>query len=698
MPNGINNSSFGNLGKIISDKNLGKITGNVGKNLDKLGEDAAKNVGKNIDKVTGDVTKSIDKLNGLGKNLGNLNNLGKNLNLGALGKNFGGLNSGVLLNGILSNMKGGLGAGKFNVASALSAISSFGKGSSQGSYATFNYKYSVKTFQLLIEGRKEPINILNDAIKQVIITKDFDKCIHPILEIITLLPPKLHQLIKDNKQKAKIHLDIKKDSYTMSGHLRRSEDFINNSFSLIMDDESDFKEKKEYEQVNKANGGDGKEDKFVFNTSDYTEEFTLSLWNTDHIDAMRKVVNDIYKNCTISTAITNLYSKATGIKKILISPLDNTKKYSEIRIKPMNLMNIPDYLDKVYGTYYTGSSVFLDFNRLYFLSKNGVCDAKEKGEYTRTIFTVVKPNDSRKNSVGTTKDKKNKFYFINLNADAIDFTSPGNTKDVLSGNNFDFIDPKNNETTMVEGVGEQNGSGNHQIIEDNYNNEYNKSTKLSDVVESSKVATITIMDYDDDAMTPNKEFVINFQDPEFQNKNGFYRLTDSQIVLNKSDASLSMTGIHHLVFKAPIGSGDNTKAKSNKAKATTLTTMAKSVTKSEANKSITDSIKGVSQSINNIKDIKGNINKSIGSFKPSIPLPKIKNLGIPTVNVTGVASSFITKNAKFNYDSLGNLKGIKLPSYKKITKLDNKLVKEMKLKAQQALLPSKTPQPKVQKL
>ena len=611
---------------------------------------------------------------------------------GILGKNFGGLNSGALLGGILANMKGGLGAGKFNIASALAAVA--GLSNAQSSYGTYNYKYTVKTFQLLIEGRKEPINILNDAIKQVIITKDFDKCIHPILEIVTLLPPKLHQLIKDNKKTAKIHLDIKKDRYTMSGSLRRSEDFINNSFSLIMDDESDFKEKKEYEQTNKANGGDGKEDKFIFNTSDYTEEFTLSLWNTDHIDAMRKVVNDIYKNCSISTAITNIYSKATGIKKILISPLDNTKKYSEVRIKPMNLMNVPEYLDKVYGTYYTGSSVFLDFNRLYFLSKNGVCDAKEKGEYTRTIFTVYDPRDSRKNSVGTTKDTKNKFYFINLNSDAIDFTSPTNTNDVVSGNNFDFIDPKNNETTMVEGVGEQNGSGNHQIVEDNYNNEYNKSTKLSDVVEASKKATVTIMDYDDDAMTPNKEFVINFQDPAFQDKNGFYRLTDSQIVLNKADASLSMTGIHHLVFKAPIGSGDS----ATTGTATTMSTMDKGVTNSEANKTTTDSAKGASSSANNSKDNKTNTNTSTEAFKPAGPQPKVKNLGTPTVNVTGVATSSVTKNTKFNYDSLGNLKGVKIPSYNVITEADDKLVKEMKLKAQQALLPSKTPQPKVQKI
>ena len=619
-------------------------------------------------------------------------------NLGGIlsGKNFGGLNSGAVLGGILANMKGGLSAGKFNVASALAAVA--GLNNAQSSYGTYNYKYSVKTFQLLIEGRKEPINIINDAIKQVIITKDFDKCIHPILEIVTLLPPKLHQLIKDNKKTAKIHLDIKKDRYTMSGTLRRSEDFINNSFSLIMDDESDFKEKKEYEQVNKANGGDGKEDKFVFNTSDYTEEFTLSLWNTEHIDAMRKVVNDIYKNCTISTAITNLYSKATGIKKILISPLDNTKKYSEVRIKPMNLMNIPEYLDKVYGTYYTGSSVFLDFNRLYFLSKNGVCDAKEKGEYTRTIFTVVDPRDSRKNCVGTTKDTKNKFYFIDLNQDAIDFTSPANTNDVVSGNNFDFIDPKNNETTMVEGVGEQNGSGNHQIVEDNYNNEYNKSTKLSDVVEASKVATITIMDYDDGAMTPNKEFVINFQDPDFQDKNGFYRLTDSQIVLSKSDASLSMTGIHHLVFKAPMGSGDVANGTGNKAAATTMNTMDKTVTNSEANKSATDSLKGAASSANANNDTITNANTSSEAFKPTAPQPRVKNLGTPTVNVTGVNTSSLTKNTNFNYDSLGNLKGVNIPSYNIITEADDNLVKEMKLKAQQAMLPSKTPQPKVQKV
>lgn len=602
----------------------------------------------------------------------------------------GGLSAGKI-GGILAGLKGGLAGGKFNIGSLTGMLSAIKSGQT-AKFQSYSYKYQVATYQILLEGRKEPINLLKEAIQKVLIERDYDKSIHPILIIVTTLPPKLHKLIKDNKGKVKIRLNIQKGAYDKgSGERMRSKPFIDDKFSLIMNDESDFKDEETYEAANKGAGGDGRNDKYIFNAQDYTTEYVLSLWNQDHIDAMRKPVNAIYKDCTVSNAIQNIYSKATGIKKILISPMDNTNKYSEIRVKPMNLMNVPGYIDKVYGTYYTGSEVFLDFRCLYFLSKNGVCDAKEKGEYTRTIFRIPKSDKSKKDSVGTTIDTTNKFYYINLRGEDIDFQAPGNTNDATEGNNFNIIDPKNNETMNVEGVGEQSSNGNSRIVEDNYSNEYNKSTLMSDVVEKSKECYITVTDYDDDAMTPNKEFIVMFDNEKLKDKNGFYRLKKSQVILNKSSANLEITGKHVLAFKAAAAQGEG----EDKTSVTNTETMSKESKMSDANKAAV----GASTATPTANSA-ASTNASSESFKPTAPQPKVKGLDKSTVDVTGGKDTIadIPKNNNYKYDSLGNLKGIDVPSYNKVLPSDDIQVTKAKIAAQQKMLPCKGPQPKLQKI
>lgn len=584
-----------------------------------------------------------------------------------------GINTGNLLTGILGNMKGvgGLGGkANFNVASLTSMLASItGQGQTQ-KFQNYFYRYRVQTFQLLLEGEAEPINILSTAVNKIIITRMYDEAIHPIMEIFTMLPPRLHQIMKDNKQTAKIHFRIKKVQYSRTtGEQVADQDYINSTFSIIIDDETDFKNEDEYKKSNKLqSGGDGK---YVFNAADYSTEYCISLWDKTKLDAMCKVVNTNIENATVSTAIKKIYGES-GIDKILISPLDNGKTYSEIRIKPMNLMNVPAYIEKIYGTYYAGTTIFLDYRCLYFLSKAGVCNAKEQGEYTRTIIKVPKPGNEKKNSKGITKDTTNRFYYLYVDGESIDFAAPSNTNDVIEGNNFEIVDPSNNETVGVEGAGNQSGKGNARVVEDNYSNEYNKSTMISDVIEKSNVATVTCTDYDEEAFTPNKEFVIIFDDKKLSNRNGFYRLTESTVILSKSNSNLDITGKHVLAFKSAISVGDS--EKDEKPTATNKKTMD---TKSTNNKQT---------------DID---NASGQKFTPSGPKPKIPAVDNNQVNVTGqVTAQEAKKDPNYSYDELGNLKGYDVPEYNKINESDSLTVKNAKIAAQQKMLPCAGPKPK----
>ena len=571
------------------------------------------------------------------------------------------LNAGSVMSKITSGLTSNKLAGKtsFNT-SNLDTITNTLSGKSKVQLKNYTYQYQVKKLQLIIPDEEEPFTILKEAINQIVITREYDKAIHPVLEIITLLPPPIHSKMVKHKNDCIIRLKIKKAKYNKNGEFISSKDWINDSFQIIIDDDSDWNDETMY---TKMNGGSNKPGHGKFNIKDYTDEYTLSLWKQSDIEAMRSVVNAIKADATISTVIADIYGKS-GIKKILISPLDNDKSYSEIRIPPMNLMNLPDYLQKIYGTYYSGTTVFLDFRCLYFLSRNGVCDAKEDDEYTRTVFKVPKVNNAKTKSPGTSEDKENRIYYMNVDNASITFVSPSASTDAISGNNVAVIDSNKNETLDIKGAGTQRGTGNSKVTSDNYSNEFNKASMLSKIVEESSQAIIELTDYDEEALTPNKEFIIAFDDSKMKNRNGFYRVTESQVILSKGKSDLQIFGKHIFAFKANIGySGQEEKeVTATQVKTTNVT--------SEASKE-------------NEKE------------KTEVKTPQGKLDTMQTTTQTNNSENKVANNPNYTYDSLGNVQGVDIPEYNKITENDDVTVVNAKRKAQKNSLPCSGPQAKL---
>jgi hypothetical protein len=159
-------------------------------------------------------------------------------------------------------------------------------------------------------------------------------------------------------------------------------------------------------------------------------------------------------------------------------------------------------------------------------------------------------------------------------------------------------------------------------------------------------------------------------------KNGFYRITESSVILNKSKAGLDITGKHKLVFKSAISAGNDD---TNNGKASEVKTMSE------------ESKKDTSKTADNASGT---------TFTPEGPTPKMTpNNSVNTVDVSGVTATAnatnVSKNPNYEYDSLGNLKGVDVPEYNRITEEDDLSVRKAKIEAQQKSLPSPAPQPKV---
>lgn len=422
------------------------------------------------------------------------------------------------------------------------------------------YRYRVDAWQVLIPGQ-EPIDMVPSAIQNIFLTQLYDEAIHPILEIKTLLPPRLHEAIVNHKNDVNIRfrlvaVDINNQN---SGY----HDIINDTFIVLIDDEAPFQESKLYDKTNEAQGGKGSgtssgikaEDKHWYNVSDYTESYEISLWRERDLIAMRKTVNEIYNDCTLSSALGHILGNA-GIDKMLISPLNNDKQYPQVIIPPMNLMNVFEYLQQTYGTYYFGTMSFYDYRCLYILNKSGACDCYEQGEYRKTIITAIDNSNSSSKATGTFESPDEQEYVMYVDPENISVQTPSTTQDLIAGNNVTIVDSGNNETTEVSGAGKQRGMGNSTIVSDKFGNDFNKSVMLSEINERNLHLSCYLLDHDLFAMTPNKEFVVYFTDKEKGKYNGYYRLTSAVAAFTKAGGMFNCAGQYDFAFKSGLGSDE----------------------------------------------------------------------------------------------------------------------------------------------
>ena len=554
----------------------------------------------------------------------------------------------------------------------------------------FKYKYKIVSYQIMLPNM-EPIDLIPEAINRIIITRLYDQCIHPIMEIHTLMPPRVHELIIKNKHEVKVRLRLQAVRYDIANNPVGKIDYINDIFSLYTDDTTPFKFESEYGTVNKLNGGGGtfESDKTIFNPSDYTVDYIISLWKEVDINAMRKVINQKYNNITLSDVLADIYTNS-GITKMLISPMDNTQSYDELIVPPLSLMNIPKYLETTFGTYYSGTMSFLDYRCLYILSKNGVCDAYEEEEYRRNVVVVKKFSESEEKRVGTTEDIDNKMYYMYIKNENISMISPATTQDAIGGNNVFIVDPTKNETTVIEGAGKQRGSGNQRIITDNYSNQFNKSVKLSEINETNGQIEITAMDYLEDAFTPNKEFIIIGEDKGRAEFSGFYRIIESISSFSKNGSTLDITGYHKFVFKKEVSEAELDQIlsivnpplniKSESINFGSLGSVRTFIETSSALSSI---------NVNNGVETESTNNNTI--INPPIP----KNYDSTNTTISRIEKKDeVKRNPKYKYDKLGNLLDYDVDFPIMITEFDNPTTINYKKKKQALLLPCDPPRPR----
>ena len=391
------------------------------------------------------------------------------------------------------------------------------------------YKYKMSKAEILLPD-KDPIEIAGASITNLGIEKDFDNDHFPILYMSVKLNPEVYYSIIENKTTVKFRLRFEKYIYDKVKDAQTTKLVFSDVFSIFINDNMPFMDKELYKKAKETEGTETP-------MSSMIKSYEFYLFKERDLIGSKKVFNTIMSNETISDISIFLLSSA-GITDILMSPLDNSTKYSEVILPPVSVINSINYLEKQYGMYYHGLLLFFDFERAYFINKRAECTAWKTGEFKDVIVQSFKTSNPDSLTPGCYRDEENKCYILHVIKDNIDIKTASVVDDQLSGNDMVVVDSADGNVTNVNPSVQQRGDGTTKILVDNYNNPYTKRSLEYRKIENDNVIVVTLTNVDMEALTPNKKYKFIFEETDIQKKNGGeYRLTSTIYDFTKQASS-----------------------------------------------------------------------------------------------------------------------------------------------------------------
>lgn len=380
-------------------------------------------------------------------------------------------------------------------------------------------EYAPESLRIIVG--KDITEVEPGNISRFNIIKDYDDSFFPVIHIGVVLDKKKYNNIVKNSTTVSIQLKMRRIIETSTSKIK--EEFINKIFVVYIDNASPYTGEKEDDnkaRITKTANEDGSDssklgdatyDFFLFD--DVINEKTLTLFNAVFTSAN---VTDI-----IGATFTQL-----GFSNILMEKLDNNSTYNEVVIPPLPIVKVIQYLDSMYGLYKEPSLLFFDTNINYLISKSSKSNAYRKKETMKVILHVRSISSSEAKNGGYFYDPKEDTY--TLDVDSATFSVLNNTiiNDQIDGNGRILVNPSSNSVSTVSPNTIQRGKPNLKVMTLKYTtNKFLESQIASSIEEESAILSMSLASVDIDILTPNKNFIIKFEDSAIDKEyGGKYRI------------------------------------------------------------------------------------------------------------------------------------------------------------------------------
>lgn len=377
--------------------------------------------------------------------------------------------------------------------------------------------FSYKDEKIVIDGTK----VL--AINKV---DNYDYNLRSMLQLRLMID--IRQKIWILKNKANITCKFELDKFGMEStnltEVSGQQIVWNEEFSIFLNDDDASIDTEGLELSLESTDGEFKSNN-IEDVNFFTGQqlFDVYLYNTSLLEASKKPINKVYSSTTLRSAITHILGLSKH-KKVLMSPFENSKAYSNLIIPNLPAYKAISYLDQYYGFYKRGALIYYDVDFLYILNTNGKATALQKKEWGETNI-IVTPQIKSIPGNGMIKKEKQDKYYLNISEENVSPQRISDTKKLEFGDGIKII---TTDDIKVSNTG--NNSNQYQTYQRSDDNEYAASIIQARMDENDCILYIMGEGFDINAFVPNKSFHIIFEDATKQKRYGnfTYRIAYAQ--------------------------------------------------------------------------------------------------------------------------------------------------------------------------
>ena len=293
-------------------------------------------------------------------------------------------------------------------------------------------------------------------------------------------------------------------------------------FSIFLTDDDESIDITAMEQSLQLNGD--QELPIEAGDEDYLESeniLNVFLFQKSLMNASNKTVNAVFTRDNIQNMAAQLLTE-TGHKRVLISPMENTKIYEELLVPAFPCYKALMFLDQYFGFYKTGGMIYYDVDTLYILNTNGKCRAKQQDEWPETMFIVTESPRSLPGNAMVIRPNEKVFY-CNIAEASLNVQNYANTMNEKYGSTAKIVVTDDTAINTAEAeqdyIDQRNTTYAYITKEDNQFTAYIMKARME---ENQANVMINANNLDIQAFTPNKTFKLTFDDTTKQEKYGKY--------------------------------------------------------------------------------------------------------------------------------------------------------------------------------
>jgi hypothetical protein len=373
----------------------------------------------------------------------------------------------------------------------------------------------------------------NSLIISMKLIENYESELLPFFTITLAVPNDIYRKMTSTtyKNNVKVKMNLQKGKFVDAVSVDTTDkvsfrDAINTTFHAIISAKEPDLTEKEQKSVEESSNKYGQ-----------LSTLTMSLYPQSYYNTYQTVVNANLENVTLTDCIVYILNKAK-IKKVLLSPPNNTKKYSQFKILPIQAnMMLTRICDK-YAYHSKGSIVFFDFDRAYIIDKVPKCTAYTKNEYKITYLVSATSSQATRSTGGAYINSKKKYNVINVVELSTDNSSDVTKKTV--GSNIVSVDSEgkvtktNSKATTVTNV----------VVQNEGNSTAKAITRT--ISESKKTISCQMQNADITMLKPNKQFIVSIEGTKYKKYNGKYRLKSVAHTFDKEGDYFAVTSIASL--------------------------------------------------------------------------------------------------------------------------------------------------------